>query len=74
MAFLDITLVNRPLGLTSLGLRKLFSLKTSEAAPESADEARNRREFIREMIFDNPGSFSNDYDIQHLMSHFPRDF
>jgi hypothetical protein len=74
MAFLDITLVDRPFGQAAIWVWKLFSRKPSEAAPESPDEARNRREFIREMIFDNPGSFSNDYDIQYMMSHFPRHF
>ncbi|MDE4142610.1 hypothetical protein [Phaeobacter gallaeciensis] len=45
----------------SFGLRPLFE----ETSP---DDARARREFIREIVFRNPDAFSSDADVQSMMA------
>ncbi|MDE4100057.1 hypothetical protein [Phaeobacter gallaeciensis] len=51
----------------SFGLPPLFE----ETSP---DEARARREFIREIISRNPDAFSSDADVQSMMATYPDRF
>ncbi len=74
MAFLDITRVFHPFGSASTNIRTLFMRKSHHVPHEDQEDARNRGDFIRNMIFDNHSSFSNEYDVQQMMHHFPRDF
>ena len=43
-------------------------------APESAEEARNRRAFVQEMLDRNPQAFASAEDLHGMMGHFPDRF
>lgn len=52
----------------------LRSLATRLSAPADPDDARARRDFVREMTTRNPDAFSSDLDVQAMMQHYPGHF
>ena len=52
----------------------LRGLATRMSAPADPDDARARRDFVREMTARNPDAFSSDLDVQAMMLHYPGHF
>ena len=60
----------RPFGL----LQRIVALVSYRDTPVDADDARERRSFVQDMISRNPNAFSSDLDVQAMMHHFPGQF
>ena len=67
------------LTLPRLSLSRVSRLWLSRCAPRrkpdvTPEEARARRDFIRETMARSPEAFSGDLDVQSFMLHFPHRF
>lgn len=58
--------------LRAAALLRGFTARLS--APADPDDARARRDFVREMTARNPDAFSSDLDVQAMMQHYPGQF
>ncbi len=71
-AFMTSTRTVPPLQKALGFIQRVFNFalrpRTEETQP---DDARSRREFIREVLSRNPDAFSSDADVQSMMSMYP---
>ncbi len=71
-AFMTSTRTVPPLQKAPSFIQRVFNFalrpRTEETQP---DDARSRREFIREVLSRNPDAFSSDADVQSMMSMYP---
>lgn len=44
---------------------------TADTPEQNADDVRASRDFMSEMILDNPQAFANELDVQNMMYFFP---
>lgn len=76
MAAIDTNLAFalRPAASLRRAAALLRSLATRMSAPADPDDARTRRDFVRETTARNPDAFSGDLDVQAVMLHYSGQF
>ena len=76
MAAIDTNLAFalRPAASLRRAAAVLRCLAARLSAPAHSDDARTRRDFVREMTARNPNAFSGDLDVQAVMLHYSGQF
>ena len=64
--------VTAPHPIFRFGILSFFKRRrTGRRDPDSPEDNRARRAFIREMMARNPDAFSSDLDVQAMMGAYP---
>lgn len=76
MAAIDtnLALALRPAASLRRAAALLRGLAARLSVPVDPDDARTRRDFVREMTARNPDAFSGDLDVQAVMLHYSGQF
>jgi hypothetical protein len=71
MAAIDTNLALSPEILLPRAAALLRGVPMRLSAPADPDDARARRDFVREITARNPDAFSSDLNVQAMMIHYP---
>lgn len=63
-----------PDGVAALVQLTARGFERRATAPDSPEDARNRRAFLQEMLSRNPEAFSSELDVQGLIQHYSGSF